>query len=351
MKSSLLLLSALCLPFSVFAQEPEPGVPEEKPVSLLEILAGLSAAKMPPKPESWVSPKGPIVLHGDLFGDGRHLAVEGSGLAVGDKKGWRILSEWKDLSPAWVPEGKKPEDAGYYHISPTSLPFVLKDLSGDKVPEILVAFNNDGYRIGYWIVKKKGEGAEPLEVYSHCGEPEFEAGLMKVCSADWGRKAWGSVDTFYRWTKGVPVEVGSYGGYCRDADKETLFVMRHLPDGTEQAFGIELEGDKLVVKTGKFGNWEIEDARDFAIVRDAADKTSPGLENTSALLFERATGVPGELFFKASSDDTLPELNNRDLYKKFKSTVKLEIEGSPEAKALLGGKKADEKKLQAKKKR
>ncbi|WP_265594993.1 hypothetical protein [Haloferula sp. BvORR071] len=318
---------------------------------MLEILAGLSAEKMPRKPEPWVSPKGPMVLHGDLFGDGRHLAVEGSGLAVGDKKGWKVLSEWKDVFPAWVPEGKTPEEAGYQHIYPPSVPFVLKDVTGDKVPEILISFENDGWSLGYHILKKKGEGAELLEMRSERGEPRLEAGLMVVCTSDWGRKCWGSVDTFYRWTKGVPVELGSFGEYCADPDHPTLFVMRRLPDGSEQALGIESEGDKLVVKTGKFKAWEIEDAKDFATVRDAADKEGPGLYKATALLFERVTGIPGELCFEASREGGAPEADLRKRHREAKAAMKLEIEGSPEAKALLGEKKPESAKPQGKKKR
>ncbi len=344
MRSSFLTFLVLGLPILALAQESEDEEPRKKPVPPLEVLANLKADEMPPEPLHWVSPQGVMVLHGDLFGDGRHLAVDGSVLAVGGKKGWKVVSEWEGVLPAWVPADVKPEDAGY-HFTPPERPFVLKDVSGDKVPEILIAFSNDRWRQGYRIVKKKGEGAELLKVRSEQGEPRFDAGsgFMVLCSADWGRKAWGSVDTFYCWAKGSPVEVGSYGNFCADSEHETVFVMRPLPNGTRQAFGIRLDEGKLVVQTGKFGAFEIEDAKDYATVRDAGDKENL-ISYGTTLLFERVTGIPGELRFGASPQEGAPEARERKLYKEAKAAMKLEIEGTVEAKALLGGKKPEPKK-------
>jgi hypothetical protein len=299
----------------------------EVPVAI-GILADLPPDAAPLKPVPWTSPGGTIVLHGDLFKDGRHLALvasDGTTLALAGKQGWEILDRWEVL-PAWVPAGEKAEDLGYEHCNPPEVPFVLKDLTGDGVPEALVAFENDGYRVGYEILKKKGEGAELLKQRSERDEPRFEGGFMVVCSEDWGRKAWGSIDTFYRWTNDVPVAVGSFGEECSDPAKVSLFIMRHLPDGTEQAFKIVKGDGVLLVNRGKYEGFKLAEAKHYAVVREAGKEEAPGLYDVGALLFERITGVPGEL---------CKEAEDREDFTKAKAAMKLEIEGSEEAKKLL----------------
>lgn len=300
----------------------------EVPVAI-GVIADLPTDALPPKPVPWTSPGGPIVLHGDLFKDGRHLALvasDGTTLALAGKNGWEIIDRWEIL-PAWVPAGEKAEDLGYEHSNPPEVPFVLKDLTGDGVPEALVAYENDGYDIGYRILKKKGEGAELLKIGSESGEPRFEGGFMVLCSQDAGRKAEGSIDTFYRWTNDAPVAAGSFGEECSDPDKVSLFAVRHLPDGTEQAFEIKGGEGVLLVNSGQLEGFQLVDSRHFAVVREAGKEQAPGLFDVGALLFERITGVPAELCMEAE---------NREDFKKAKAAMKLEIEGSEEAKKLLG---------------
>lgn len=319
------VLPLLCLPFAGMAKVPRAL---EVPVAI-GVLADLPTDAVPPKPVSWTSPTGPIVLHGDLFKDGRHLALvasDGTTLALAGKDGWEILGRWEVL-PAWVPAGEKAEDLGYENCSPPEVPFVLKDLTGDGVPEALVAFENDGYSVGYRILKKKGEGAELLKIGSQSGEPRFESGLMVVCSANRARKAWGAIDSFYRWTNDAPLEVGSFGEDCSDPDKVSLFAVRHLPDGTEQGFEMKKGEGVLLVNSGKLDGFQLSDAKHFAVVREVGKEEAPELSDVGAVLFERMTGVPGELCMK-------PEA--RDDFKKAKAGMKLEVEGSEEAKRLLG---------------
>lgn len=300
----------------------------EVPVAI-GVLADLPFEAVPPKPVPWTSPGGPVVLHGDLFGDGRHLALvasDGTTLALAGKDGWEILDRWEVL-PAWVPAGEKAEDLGYEHCSPPEVPFVLKDLTGDGVPEVLVAFENDGYDIGYRILKKKGEGAELLKIGSESGEPRFEGGFMVVCSQDAGRRAEGSIDTFYRWTNDVAVAVGSFGEDCFDPEKVSLFAVRHLSDDTEQAFEIKEGEGVLLVNSGKLDGFQLADARHFAVVREAGKEQAPELFDVGPLFFQRITGVPGELCM---------EPDGREDFKKAAAGMKLEIEGSEDAKKLLG---------------
>lgn len=331
MKPIALVLPISLLPFLASAQL------AEEPSAAHRVLSNLKANEIPAKPVSWISPQGPIVLHGDFFGDGRHLALvasDGTTLAQAGEGQWRVLGRW-DVLPAWVPAGEDPEELGYEKVKPPEVPFVLRDLSGDGVPEILIAFDNDGERIGYAIARKKGDALDLLDVSSASNEPRGLAGFLKIPSVLWSGKSWDLIDNFYRWSNEGLTEVGSLGKYSGSPDEGSLgfIAVRHLPDGSDQAFHIREQDGLAIVLSGTWnGGFEIKDATEFAKVRSIVPEgASSNILHTKALLFERMTGVPGELGVTRAESEG---------FKQARGGLKLEIEGSEEAKALFGEKPA-----------
>ena len=97
------VLPLLCLPFAGMAEVPRAL---EVPVAI-GVLADLPTDAMPPKPVAWTSPTGPIVLHGDLFKDGRHLA-----LVASDGTTLALAGKWNQIDVTKEPK-VTPDDIGF----------------------------------------------------------------------------------------------------------------------------------------------------------------------------------------------------------------------------------------------
>lgn len=297
----------------------------------LQVLKTIAAEQIPPKPVDWQSPDGPFVLHGDLFGDGRHLALVGTTrttLALGTKSGWRILSS-EEVFPLWAIRK-------FSHLTPPPTPFVLKDLDGDQVPEVLIAFNNDGCDAGCRIAKKSGEGMRLLSLRSERGEPEVEGGFTKVVSLTSGRKAWWSGTTYYQWRKGVPHPVATWiEDSSRDLEGVRLIALRYSGDEVSKAFEIEHENgvDWSVRSCVWKGGVETSDLKPFAKVRFIREPAGADEDSTflaeMVLMFELSTGIKG-------TASILPK-GNQEGFNLAKATegLRVEVEGSGEAEKLL----------------
>jgi hypothetical protein len=314
----------------------EAWVPRKWP-DALQALESIQPEIIPKTPRSWQVPDGPVVLHGDLFGDGRHLALVGRSdttLLAGDKSGWKVVSS-HEVDPAWTPAGKEHEDAAHYHIGAPPMPFVLKDLNGDEVPEVLVAFNNDGYQRGYAIAKRKGNGIEFLKVQSDHGEPEFRHGYLVVSSNNSGRKAWWGGFSYYRWKEGVPIPAAVRVDDAQDPEVWRWIVVRCQEEKEDKAFEVLMDEDgawKVRSVTWTSGV-EVSDSKDFATIRI---ETGPaGLESMNshhaahALVFELISGVTGAACVGEEIEDEGFD------YAKESAKLKVEIEDSAEARELL----------------
>ncbi|MCW1886236.1 hypothetical protein OKA04_15975 [Luteolibacter flavescens] len=308
-----------------------------------EVLAAIDPGKTPDTPTVWHSPRGPVVMHGDLFGDGRHLALvgtEGTSWAIAKDGAWEMAGGL-DVPPAWVPPGKTtqdPEYGQYYRCKPPQVPFVLKDLDGDRIPEVLVAFSNDGFSTGYAVARRKDSGIELTSISSQRGEPEWIGGYLVVTTSFWGGRWSGFGNTYYKWKGDTAVKMAEWlelGG----ADKpERTIAVRHRDDGKGQAFEIVEEGNgSWNVRTCVLkGTDETEDEKDFARIRLTPIPEKPGHElqwnaapANDALVFELITGIPGEVMkFPYGKDE------NYD-FRTAVASIRLEVEGSEEAKAIL----------------
>jgi hypothetical protein len=304
-----------------------------------QVLASIEVGKTPKKPRAWQSPRGSVVLHGDFFGDGRHLALvggAGTSWAVVKDGEWEVAGEL-DVEPAWVPEGKFRSDERfirYYHCNPPEVPFVLKDLNGDNVPEVLVAFNY-GHRTGYTIARKEGQGIKLLDLYSTSGEPEWTGTYLVVTTWDSGRKAWGSEQTYYRWEEGVPVAVAAWQDDTRDPEKLRSVAVRHEADGKDQRFDLlqNEDGSWSVRRLDSKGDGETKAEEEFARivvkVDPAHELDSDALRAEEAIIFELLTGIPATAmrnpYWGGESFD----------FGKSASWIQVTVEGGDEAKTLL----------------
>jgi len=302
------------------------AVAKEVPAHLVPLLMDVPKT-LPAKPQVRNLP-GCLIFHGDLFGDGRHLALVAKGretvAAEVHKTEWREIARWP-VAAAWVAEGEKKEDKGYSFIDPPVCPFLLKDLDGDRVPELLIAFDDDGYKLGYRIVKKRRNAAGlELLVISSTGEPSYRDGYLITHMAT-GRKAWGGGDLYFRWFEdGLVFTAGSYED-CSDPERSLSFYTRVLPDKSEETFCVRFDDSWQISRCGS--RVEPRHEKTFVNVRFVA--RTPGAEwpheAEEAFLFQKLTGLNWRLRIPRAG-----ETQQEQLSKEF-AKFHMDVRGEPEA--------------------
>lgn len=305
-----------------FPQRAAPLSPAELQRAEARVAAALAKARpaVPDKDAATQVLDGRIALVGDLFYDGRRLAViedeVGLALAVFAENKWRLLTTWA-VAPAWIQEGKTAQELGYYHLhpTPTSDPFKRMDLDGDAVPELLVAFNTDGYQLGHVIFKQtKGEPCPRLlEVFSARGLPKARAGQLLTFN-DSGRKAWWGETAYHRWEKGRPVHIATWRDNAEEAEnwhwqvslaedsavlrirsQDDAFFITRLPSGEDG--GTEVPYAKVT-----FG-WNPGQQPAAAKEHQAVLWELPQLH-----LFEKLCGLPAAAFGEKVNDKPIAEM-------------------------------------------
>lgn len=307
----------------------------------LQMSEALSHSKQPTKlkgAETQVC-HGLIALIGDCFADGRRLAFievrgekQGVALAAWEQGRWQLLSIW-NIQPAWIPAGKKVEDFPEYshlRLEPSQTPYQLVDLDGDAVSELIVAFNNDGYQLGYAIIKQNRGEALPklLDCFSCRKQPQFRAGYLLTYS-DSGRKSWWGETDYYRWEKGQPIHVATWHDDAYDPDKPYWQVTR-----ADSAPVLRIEWDQGCQITQILSAPDVAGAREVAYAKVEMDwkpglqpdaKASDFFEAAQLYLFEKLTGIPA-----AAYDDTVNGKPLADVLPLLKR-LKVRVKGSKEA--------------------
>ena len=296
--------------------------------------------KNPPKNQ--VLPKERFVLWGDLFGDGHVWAITetknhpyGAAYLEWENRRWQLRQIW-DAQVDWIPEGAKPEDREYFHSSPPHVPFLLKDLNGDGVPEILISFS-DGYSIGYQIAEydAKKERITMLDVLSGDGEPEYADGYL-ITHHSSGRKAWWGENEYHIWKERRPVSLAVW----REASGETgeerfeVTVRKTMPTGP---------CSYVVVQNDEGAHVISRDAKPFAVInfkwkeKHLEQRLAGGQPAAEELyLFEKLTALPWKAYGKKINDEKL------ETAKEWQSLFDVEVTGTPEGIKLLsksGGKR------------
>lgn len=303
-----------------------------------QVLQAVDPGAMPEAPEVVHSADGAVVLHGDLFKDGRHVALIGTGhttVAVSGKSGWESGVR-HDVVPAWVPPGKTAIEVGYHPCKPPPVPFVLKDLDGDRVPEVLVAFDRGNHEAGYAIARKDGSGIKLMDQRSGRGEPDWIGGFLILNTIDSGRKAWWSGDTYFKWQEGKPEPVVTWAEDCHDPEKVRWIAVRHEAGGKDRAFEITQTGEEWMVRSCRWKQGvETAEEKDFATIGvtmgSLKQDEMSNFDFKETIVFEMVTGISGSVLWRRA----FAGRNEGFDHAKAASQCQVKVEGSDEAKKTL----------------
>ncbi|MCE9519488.1 MAG: hypothetical protein K8R87_08050 [Verrucomicrobia bacterium] len=323
-------------------------------------MQSVKPAKDKNPPNNLVLPGERFVLWGDLFGDGHLWAIAQTkhavyGLAYLEWKSgqWQFREAWQATAD-WVPEGVKPSERDYFHITPPLVPFTLKDLNGDGIPEVLVSFNNDGYKLGYEIIQadSKASCLKLLDVYSGSGEPEYSDGYLIGFDAS-GRKAWWGQNIYYKWIDGHPTKYATWtDGNVEESDmgptEFTVETTKESSRGVQSYRVLRDEDDEFnkfsddlckavkAFRNGKRGTVILKEEKPFAVLNFKWKKN--GLEHKEAngqaaaeelYFFETLTGLPWKAYGKTINGEKIETAKERQ------SLLEVDVFGSPEAIKLL----------------
>lgn len=278
------------------------------------------------------------IQYGNLFGTGENYAlVETSNafaLSVWEEGQWRLRGLW-DIRIVWRPSGWTETDNDYLPITPATRAFELKELSGDRIPEMVVSGEVDKYFQEFYLFSFSPKKRNLQFVGISRAIPE-KTGPFVCLYDNSGRRSIWEEWTYYRWKNLALSEIASW-------HDETPYNYTENPFIAIQVFD----------KTGKTEDFRIMEAGDYgppqqasrAITRDGTpyatvtfllkNPSAPGsypFENShelqNAWLFHHLTGLPRNCYH--SKTKNLPP------FEKF-GTV--QVTGTPEAVKRLTGRK------------
>ncbi len=177
-------------------------------------MAPITSSKQKgPAVSSFTTSQGCYVLHGDLFGGGQRLAMMELQVGPSFEKmateekvvglAWLNAGRWElcaliDVAPVWRPKGWKESDDDYLPITPAEHPFELEDLSGDGVPEVILAADVHKYFQQHFIFRWNAKTKNLACVANSMAKPVAEGGCVILHSNSGRRAIWGEW-SFCRW--------------------------------------------------------------------------------------------------------------------------------------------------------
>jgi len=325
MKSRLLLRSILSLAGGAFllcaqapaAEDAPPklAIPIDQPSATVDAARKAMEATLHAiqpssagAPKSFVTPDGHYVLHGDLLHTGEPYALleisipaEKSNdyssdlvaLARWQKSAWELRGLW-DIPSTWRPKGWKRDDNNpddYLPIAPAEQPFFLEDLSGDGVPEVIVAGVVDKYFQEHYLLRFDPKAHSLKFVAEAMGMPEKAGDYVRLYYNS-GRRAIYEEWQFLKWNNGDLEEVASWHGETPYNDPESPFtIVEGMRDGKLLEYRLEENLDSSV--------WTITtEGQPPITVRFIWPKGSPtdGGYAEDAWFFQKLTDLPLALF-------------------------------------------------------
>lgn len=296
-----------------------------------QLLETLASVVPPTKGEQVIkSSDGRYILCGDLFRQKKAYAlVELSGeidlgFAAWNGKKWDARGLWK-IGTIWRPKGWKSSSEDYLPCTPAERPFWTKELSGDGVPEVVVAGEVDKYFQEFYLFAFDPESRNLRLVQESMAEPQFAQGYLRL-DYDSGRRSIWSQSDYYRWVDGKIVSVADWRDEVPYNDPEDSFwkVTTYNSHGKEtEDFVIKEEGSE---KENESAYVVTENEKPFAKVMIRWKKSliyAPSRnEMEQAFFFEKLTKIPRALFPKGS-DGKAPQ--------RLEDAAKVTVTGNPEA--------------------
>lgn len=296
---------------------------------------------------SFTTSQGCYVLHGDLFGSGQHLALMELQVDPSFEKmateervvglAWLNAGRWElraliDVAPVWRPKGWKESDDDYLPVTPAEHPFELEDLSGDGVPEVILAADVHKYFQQHFILRWNAKAKSLTCVADSMAKPVVEGGYVILHSNSGRRAIWGEW-SFCRWDGGRLIEKALWHEETPyNAPEQPFMIAKRVnSDGTTVEFELkDSESDSdtdsvyRITRHGKpFAKLTFKWSRTYQAV--TADGYYPSGEET-AYLFEKLTGLPRKLY---------PGLEETKRVKSLETSAKIRIEGEKDAVQML----------------
>lgn len=354
----MLLRSALVLTIPLLAGWAWGFPADDKPLTAEELAAVkqevqttlnlFKPAKGKNVPHLSSSDKG-CTIWGNLFGDGRIFAVTsfrkprgGTAYAEWQKDHWEFCNAWL-VYPAWIAKGENKEDLGYNNVNPPppENSYKLMDVNGDGVPDLLIAFNNDGSSLGYAIAiyNKRSGTLKLLDEYSGRETPDFKAGYLITHEAG-GGKGWHWGDDFSMWNGGVLEWKASWRVQATPEYEPiggiTLIDLPGEKPGTQISFLLKPGGEEkdapsyVVERDGqKLGTIRFREYIPKSANKPLFENVLRGAEDL--WLFQSFTHLPWQAACKNQTGDS-----PADECKRLQKFLSVEVTGTPELLKLLG---------------
>jgi hypothetical protein len=309
--------------------------------AMKEVLAPY-AGKAARKPVFDAADGGRGVLWGDLFQTGECFALvelseqnDEDPAAVGvafvewTGGGWTLRGLWK-IPTVWRPAGWQSSGGDYLPKIPATQPFWLAELSGDDVPEVIIAGAAEKYFQEHFLLRFIPETKQLRLVAFAMDQPEKVEDYVRLY-ADPGRRAIWSEWEFCKWEGTELKTVESWRSEVGYNETDPTFSegMRIGPDGKPAKirvlFGHGAEYDTADYQLSRnekpFGVMHITWKNEESLPSNAG-------QPESAWLFEKATGFPKRLFPERQDAVSLP---------KFDDIATETVTGDEEAARLFGG--------------
>ncbi len=274
-----------------------------------ELLAALKSLVPPAKRGEIVEKaESPYVLYGDLFGNRKSYALVelservGLGFATWDGKEWQPRGLW-DISPIWRPKGWKSNDDDYLPCEPAEKPFWIKELSGDRVNEIVVAGSVWRDYQKFHLFRFDAKPGQLQWIADSRAEPEYVRGYLKLFFDSRPRAVWAET-RFHRWLKGRIVSVADWWEGVDEDDEDNVECWRAV---TYDSRGEKEAEFKIIAGEAEKPNEVIykvlRNGKPFSEV--AIRWKAEGDDSIAlAFLFERLTWIPRSLY--PGAEESLP---------------------------------------------
>lgn len=260
------------------------------------------------------------VLWGDLFKTGRCFALvelaeqnaedaDASGVALAEwvDGGWQLRGLW-NIPTVWRPEGWISSDDDYLPATPATQPFMLEDLSGDGVPEVVFAGVVAKYFQENFVLRFDPKRKKLDMVGWAMARPERREDYVVLYTSSGRRAIWEEWE-YCQWEGGALRPVASWHEEVGYGQNDPTFSegKRFAADGTATTVRVLYgEGNEsgespyVLSKDGKpFGTMQIA-------WKDEENLSTATAEAEAAWIFEKTTGLPRRLYPAREKSGAVP---------------------------------------------